>query len=155
MLVHLPIMLGVLAVVPAVVLCFDRFRSARLRAIGIAWFVLLSASSGAAAVSGNAAARGLEGRAPALTPDDRAAVAVHQYRGERAWIWPLFPATLIALSAHPRLRRSAGTCGVLAAALVSIWFCVVAHAGGRLVYARGLGVPQRPSLPVQADAIAP
>jgi hypothetical protein len=154
MFVHLPIVLGLLGIAPLIALAFTRFTSRGLRVATIAWFLFLSASAGLAAVSGNAAAQGLENGATALAPDDRAAVAVHEQRGERAWIWPLIPAALLAAGTHPRWRTTAGTGAVLAGLGVAIWFGVIAHAGGRLVYARGLGVPVRGTPPVEPATAA-
>ncbi len=143
MMVHLPIILGVLGVIPLGVLALNRFRSTRLRWIVAAWFLMLSISSLAAAQSGTTAARNLERLTPPLHPEDMAAVAKHEYRGGRAWIWPLIPAALVAVSAGPRTRPIAGAAAILAGAGVACWFGVIAHVGGRLVYARGLGVPER------------
>ncbi len=143
MMVHLPIILGVLGVVPLGVLCLNRFRSNRLRWIVVAWFLTLSFSSLVAAHSGSAAARNLERLNPPLHPRDAAAVAKHEHRGGRAWIWPLIPAALVALTARPRVRPCAAAAAMLAGVGVAMWFGVIAHVGGRLVYARGLGVPAR------------
>lgn len=141
--VHLPIMLGLLGVIPIAALCIGRFRSTQLRWVVAAWFMLLAASSGAAAISGHAAATNLDRADPPLSSGERAAVAVHHYRGSRAWIWPLIPVALVLLSARPRWRAPAGAAAALSAVGVAVWFGVIAHAGGRLVYARGLGVPTR------------
>ncbi len=154
MLVHVPIVLGLLGIVPLVALACTRFSSRGLRTATIAWFLFLSAASAAAAVSGNAAAQGLENGASPLTADERAAVAVHEHRGERAWIWPLIPAALLVISARARWRRTAGTGAVLASLGIAIWFGVIAHAGGRLVYSRGLGVPVRGVTPAEQTTAA-
>lgn len=153
MLVHLPIMLGVLGVLPLAALCVSRFRSGPLRALTVAWFLALSASAGAAAMSGNSAAANLGHADPPLAQDERAAVAVHEHRGERAWIWPLIPAAFVLASGSRRWRAAAGAGAVLASVGVAVWFGVIAHAGGRLVYARGLGVPER--APVREAALGP
>ncbi len=143
MMVHLPIIFGLLGVVPLAALCLNRLRSDRLRWIVVAWFLTLSLSSLVAAHSGAAAARNLERLSPPLHPRDAAAVAKHEHRGGRAWIWPLIPCALVALTARPRVRPYAGAAAMVAAAGVALWFGVIAHVGGRLVYARGLGVPAR------------
>ncbi len=155
MLVHLPIMLGLLGVVPVAVLCIGRFRSERLRWFVAAWFVVLAASSGAAAISGSAAATNLDRTDPPLSAEERAAVAVHHHRGSRAWIWPLIPGVLVLVSARPRWRAPAGIAAALAAVGVAVWFGVIAHAGGRLVYARGLGVPPRASADIGDSGVHP
>lgn len=143
MLVHMPIMLGVMGVVPLAALAVGGFRCDRLRWTVVAWFALLSLSSLVAAQSGSAAARKLERSIPPLAPADQSALAMHEHRGERAWIWPLIPALLVAWTARPRARPAAGSAAVLAAAGVAVWFGLIGHVGGRLVYAHGLGVPAR------------
>lgn len=150
MLVHLPIVLGVTGVVPLAILAMGRFRCDRLRWTVVAWFALLSLSSLVAASSGSAAARNLERSIPPLSPGDQRALAMHEHRGERAWIWPLIPALLVAWTARPAARPVAGRAAAVAAVGVACWFGLIGHVGGRLVYARGLGVPVREVVAVEA-----
>lgn len=145
MLVHLPIVLGTLGVVPLLALAWTGFKSDRLKWTIAACFLVASAGSLLAANAGQAAADRIERVWAPLSPLEREVIAQHERRGERAWIWPLIPAALVlaTLSARRSVRLGAGTLAAAAACAVAVWMGVIGHAGGRLVYAHGLGVPER------------
>jgi hypothetical protein len=155
-LVHAPIALGTLGVLPLIVLAAGGFRSRVLQAVVIACFVLASAGAFMAADSGLAAAAQLRDNDSGLSVAEESAIATHERRGRIAWVWPLFPAALIATTLLPRLPRAArlfsGTTAVAAGVGVAVWFAVIGHVGGRLVYSMGLGVPPREAPAVVGDA---
>jgi hypothetical protein len=143
-LVHIPITLGLVGVLPLAWLAIDRFRSPTLKQVVVAWFLVAALGAKAAAMAGEEAADHLR-EAGAMSEADASAVAVHEGRGGIAWVWPLIPAGLTALTFTPRrgVRMAAGALAVAGACGVTGWYGVIAHAGGGLVYAHGLGVPQR------------
>lgn len=143
MLVHFPIVLALIGVVP---LAIHLAMKARSRGLGLAlaaWYAAASIGTALAANAGEAAEEGVE--ALALTPAERAALERHEELGENGWIWPLIPAALAAVTLVPRsrLRLAAGGIALAAGAGVAVWVGATAHAGGELVYKHGLGVPQR------------
>lgn len=147
MLIHWPIVLGLLGVVPAAVLVVTLGRSTRARIVALVWFALASAGAGLAANAGGEAEHGIEQSTPLLTEAEQAAIHEHEDLGEGGWKWPLIPAGLIALTFIPRKRvQVIAACAGLAGALgVAGWITLTADAGGRLVYVYGLGVPERGS----------
>jgi uncharacterized membrane protein len=153
MLVHTPIvlaMLGVPLVIAAAVLTGRSEGLARfLRTLALAAFIVASGGALVAAQAGHAAADALQSHHPPLLPAEESAIAIHRSRGSIAWIWPLIPAALLGLAqCGNRGRSSAPWCvlAVVASLGVATWYGVIAHAGGRLVYRHGLGVPVRQSI---------
>lgn len=143
LLVHLPIVLGVLGIVPCLVFALSGFKSKVARAVCIAWFAAASAGAWLAAEAGEEAEERVEGTA--LTPVEKAAIHEHEELGEGGWVWPLIPAVLLGATLVPKKQVRVGA-GVLAAAAsvgVAVWIAQTAHLGGRLVYVHGLGVPER------------
>lgn len=155
MLVHWPIVLGLLGVVPAAVLLATLGKSKSARIVGIIWFLLASGAAGLAANAGEEAEEGVEHGAISLTEAEDHAVEHHEELGEGGWKWPLIPAALMALSFAPGKRlRIAASAGALAASLgVAGWIALTAHAGGELVYVQGLGVPERGSAIVGSSTL--
>ncbi len=152
LLVHLPIVFGVLGIVPCLVFAVSGFKSKIARVVCIAWFAAASAGAGLAAGAGEEAAEGVE--SAALTPVEKAAIHEHEELGEGGWMWPLIPAVLVAVTLVPKKQVRVGA-GVLAAAAsvgVAVWIAQAAHLGGRLVYVHGLGVPERGTA---LDAVPP
>ncbi len=145
MLVHFPIVLGLLGILPVAALAITRFRAYNLKIVCLAWFLLASAGAFVAADAGGDAKDRLVAGQPALTAAETAAVEQHERLGDDGWIWPLIPAALIAITFidSKRLRPIAGVLAILAALGVAGWVCLTAQAGGRLVYTHGLGVPAR------------
>jgi len=147
MLVHWPIVLGLLGVVPAAVLLATLGKSKSARIVGILWFLLASGASGLAANSGEEAEEGVEHGAIALTEAEEEAVEHHEKLGHNGWMWMLIPAGLMGLTFVPgkRVRIAAASGGLAASLGVAGWVALTAHAGGELVYVQGLGVPDRGS----------
>lgn len=147
MMVHWPIVLGLLGVVPAAVLVVTLGRSTRARVVALVWFALASLGAGLAANSGGPAEHSTKRQTTDLTEAEQAAIHEHEELGEGGWKWPLIPAGLIALSFIPRKRvQLIAACAGLAGALgVAGWISLTADAGGQLVYVHGLGVPERGS----------
>ena len=149
LLVHLPIVFGVLGIVPCLVFAVSGFKSKVGRVVCIAWFAAASAGAGLAAGAGEEAVEGVEGGA--ISAVEKAAIHEHEELGEGGWMWPLIPALLIGMTLVPKKQVRVGA-GVLAAAAsvgVAVWIAQTAHLGGRLVYVYGLGVPER-GTPVDA-----
>jgi hypothetical protein len=173
MLVHVPIVLGGLGVLPLILLAMTGFRSTALKIVCVLWFVAASAGAGLAAGSGEEAEDELVYVAPALSRAEAEAVKEHEELGEGGWIWPLIPAVLVAAtfvqgrktkrsrrgeggaasdaSGEPTKRGGIGQKVAVPAGLLAIaaslgvagWVALTAHAGGSLVYEYGLGVPRR------------
>ena len=145
MVVHWPIVLGLLGVVPAAVLLVTLGKSKPARIVGIIWFLLASGGAALAANSGEAAEEGVEHAVPALGEAEEQAVEKHEELGEGGWMWPLIPAALIGLTFVPakRVRIIAASAALAGSLGVAGWVALTAHAGGELVYVYGLGVPER------------
>jgi len=150
LLVHVPLALCVLGLLPLVILAGARFKSGPLTVLCIAWFLIASAGAALAANAGEDAAENVQAFR-ALTPEQSAALHDHEELGENGWIWPLIPAALVALTLLPRRRLAvgAGVLSIVAAGGVTGWAVFTGHAGGRLVYTYGLGVPNT-NAPVRA-----
>lgn len=145
LLVHAPVVLGVLGVLPLLLLAIGGFRSAALKVLVVLWFGLASGGAWLASEAGEDAEKALKQRTPPLTVIEDAAVHRHEELGEPAWIWPLIPACL-ALLTLPRSRKVQVVAGVLAIAAalgVAVQFTRIGHTGGRLVYVYGVGPPAR------------
>ena len=145
MLVHLPIALGSLGVIPALLVVFTRGKSHWPRWIAIFWFALAAGGAGFAAGAGEDAEHRLEETGPELTEPEYEALENHEGLGAGGWKWPLIPAALLVLTLIPKpaVRQTASVLALLAAIGVTVWIVLTAHAGGRLVYEFGLGVPAR------------
>ena len=140
MLVHVPIALGALGVLPLLALAATRFSSCPLKVLCIGWFLVGSAGGLLAANAGEEAKKRVEKVASGAA---RAAVHDHEELGENGWIWPLIPAGLVAATFVPRKKVAvaAGMLAIAGAAGVTGWAAYTGHTGGRLVYVHGLGVP--------------
>ncbi len=147
MLVHFPIVLALIGVVPLIIHLAMKGRSRGLGVALVAWYAAASIGAGLAANAGEAAEEGVE--ALVLTPAEQAALERHEELGENGWVWPLIPAALAAVTLvpRPRLRLAAGGLALAAGAGVAVWVGATAHAGGELVYRHGLGVPARGAAP--------
>ena len=143
LLVHLPIVFGLLGIVPCLVFAATGFKSKAARVVCIAWFLVASAGAGVAAISGEEAEEGVEHSG--LTAIEDEALEAHEELGEGGWIWPLIPAVLIGVTFVPKkqLRIGAGSLAVIASVGVAVWMAQTARLGGKLVYVYGLGVPER------------
>lgn len=159
LLVHAPIVLAILGILPLLLLTLGGFRSAALKVMIVLWFGLASGGAWLAAEAGEDAEHALEKRPPALTAVEDAAVHRHEELGEQAWIWPLIPAglTLLTLAGPRKMQIGAGVLAILASAGVAFQFARIGHTGGRIVYLYGVGVPARgaPAEGAELKAIAP
>ncbi|MFI4917572.1 MAG: hypothetical protein ACIAS6_13840 [Phycisphaerales bacterium JB060] len=146
-LVHFPIVLGALGLIPVAALAVLRFRSRVASAACIAWFVLAMAGLGLASGAGEEAYERVEEAQPPLTQAEHDALEEHESRGEGAWLWALPAVVRAAATLVPRapVRIAAGVLLVAAAGTLSGFVAVTGHTGGKLVYEHGLGVPQRAS----------
>lgn len=144
-LVHLPVVLGALGAAPLVALACTRFKNATLKWVCVVWFALASAGAALAASAGEDAADGVEHTGAHVTPAEHAALERHEDLGDGGWMWPLIPAALVALTFVPRraVAVASGSLAIAAGVGVAVWIALTAHAGGRLVYVYGLGVPAR------------
>ncbi|MBM4108878.1 MAG: hypothetical protein FJ255_08745 [Phycisphaerae bacterium] len=145
MMVHVPIALGVLGVPLGLALLLTGARSTVLKLVVVACLLMTSAGAALAAQAGEDAEHKLEERG--LTKIEHDAVHEHEELGEGGWVWPLIPAGLAALTLIPSKRRAiplaAAGLATLASLGVAGWISATAHAGGRLVYEMGIGVPAR------------
>ncbi len=146
MLVHLPIVLGGLGVLPLVALALTGFRNTALKLVCVAWFLLASAGAGLAAGSGEEAYESVEANV-AMSAAAEADLEEHEELGEGGWIWPLIPGALVAGTLIPAgdKRRAvpiaAGALAIAASLGVAAWVGLTSHAGGTLVYVHGIGAP--------------
>ncbi len=143
LLVHLPIVFGLLGIVPCLVFAATKFKSTPARVVCIVWFAIASAGAGVAAWSGEEAEEGVEHIG--LTEIEDEALEAHEELGENGWMWPLIPVVLIGATFVPKkqVRVSAGVLAIVASVGVAVWIARTAHLGGKLVYVYGLGVPER------------
>jgi hypothetical protein len=139
MLVHLPVVFGLLGVVPLLALAAGRFQSKSLRWVCLIWFVALSAGAGLASMSGEEAEEAIEDQI-AMTAQAEHDLEEHEGLGENGWIWPLIPAVFISLTfvSKPKVRLPAGALAIAGSIGVAVWIALTAHAGGRLVHVHGL-----------------
>ncbi len=142
-LIHLPIVFGLLGIIPCLVFAATGFKSKAARVVCIVWFLMASAGAVLAANSGEEAEELVEHSG--LTAVEEEALEEHEELGEGGWMWPLIPAVLIAVTAVPKkqIRFAAGSLAVVASVGVAVWVAQTAHLGGKLVYVYGLGVPDR------------
>lgn len=153
MLVHIPIALAVLGVLPAVALAATRFRNVTLKAVCVAVFAIAAGGAVLAENAGHAAEEAAEHAAVPLTEAQEAALHEHEELGENGWMWPGLTALVFAATFIPKKRVApvAGAVGIAASVGVLYWASVTGHAGGRLVYEFGVGAPS-PGLSGSAPA---
>jgi uncharacterized membrane protein len=140
MIVHFPLALGALGVLPLIVLSTTKFSSRPLKVLCLGWFLV---ASGAAALAANAGGAAKESVEKVATGAAKAALHDHEELGENGWIWPLIPAGLVVATFVPRRKVAvaAGSLAIAGALGVAVWAAYTGHSGGQLVYTHGLGVP--------------
>lgn len=145
LLVHFPIVLGALGLIPVLALAIRKFRSPIGSAVCIAWFVAAMIGLGLAAGAGEEAYERVEASQPPLTQAEHDALEEHESLGEGAWLWALPAVVLAAGTLVPRkpVQIGSGVLLIAAAATLSGFVAITGHTGGVLVYEHGLGVPQR------------
>lgn len=154
LLVHFPIVLGALGLLPVLALAFKRFRSPIGSVVCVAWFLAAMTGLGLASGAGEEAYERVEASSPPLTQADHDALEDHESLGEGAWLWAL-PAVLLAgatLVPKKPVQVVSGSLLIVAAATLAGFVAVAGHTGGKLVYEHGLGVPQRSSDAASAAA---
>lgn len=153
-LVHFPIVLGALGLIPVAVLAFRRFKSPMGSAVCIAWFIAAMAGLGLASGAGEEAYERVEASQPPLTQVEHDALEEHESLGEGAWLWAIPAVAFAAGTLVPRkpVRLASGVLLVGAAATLAGFVAVAGHTGGKLVYQHGLGVPVRGSIQSAAPA---
>ena len=146
-LVHFPIVLGALGLVPAIALACRKFASIPISIVCIAWFATAMAGLGLASNAGEAAYERVEDSRPPLTTAEHDALEEHESLGEGAWLWAIPAVALSAATLVPRkpVRIVSGVLLIGAAGTLAGFVTVAGHTGGTLVYTHGLGVPQRAS----------
>lgn len=142
-LVHVPIALSVLGVIPAIALALTKFRNVTLKWTCVAWFVVASGGAFFAENAGHEAEEQAEKVVGGLSESQEQALHEHEELGEDGWMWPGLTALVFAGSFIPKKRVApiAGTLGLLAGAGVLYWAAITGHAGGKLVYEMGVGGP--------------
>ncbi len=159
LLVHAPVVLGVLGILPLLLLALTGFRSAALKEGVILWFLLASGGAWLARDAGLKAEESQEKREPALSTVEHAALERHEDLGKLAWIWPLIPAGfgVFMLARGRKTQVAAGVLTLFASVGVAAVTALTGHTGGRLVYLYGLGVPERgaPAEGTELKATAP
>jgi uncharacterized membrane protein len=165
MLIHFPIVLGTLGILPLIVLALTRFRSTPLKLLCVGWFVAASFGAFMAADAGHDAAEQVEhGAKVPLTAAAKAMLEEHEELGENGWIWPLIPGALVALTLLParkpkeegvkpkrRIQVAAGFLALAGAVGVGVWVAITADHGGRLVYVYSVGVPTQTGVQPQVS----
>ncbi len=144
-LVHFPIVLAALGILPLIALLMTGLKSRALKLFCVLWFAMASGGAALAANSGEAAADNLSVRSPGITAAEHDAIEHHEELAENGWIWPLIPAVLVLLTfpKKPAVRRPAFVLAAIASLGVAYWVALTAHAGGKLVYDLGIGVESR------------
>jgi len=151
-LVHFPIVLGALGLLPVIALAILRFKSRVCSAVCVVWFACAMVGLGLAAGAGEEAYERVESTRPPLSQAEEAALEEHESLGEGAWLWAL-PAVLLAgvtLVPKTPVRLGAGILLIAAAGMLGGFVAVTGHTGGKLVYEYGLGVPLRGQAPAAA-----
>ena len=145
LLVHFPIVLGALGLIPVLALALTKFRSRVAGVVCVAWFVAAMIGLGLASGAGEEAYERVEASQPPLTAAEHDALEEHESLGEGAWLWALPAVGLAAITLVPRkkVQLVAGVLLIPAAAVLTGFVAVTGHTGGVLVYEHGLGVPQR------------
>lgn len=144
-LVHFPIVLGALGLIPVVALALKRFDCKVGSAVCVIWFLAAMVGLGLASGAGEEAYERVENASPPLTQAEHDALEEHESLGEGAWLWALPALVLAGATLVPKKPvRIAGGVGLIGAAVVLSGFvAVTGHTGGKLVYQYGLGVPER------------
>ena len=146
-LVHLPIALSILGVIPAIALALTRFKNRTLLGVCVAWFLLASGGAFLAADAGEDAHEAIHEAAEhggaTLTEAQNDAIHEHEELGEDGWLWSGLTAAVFAVAFIPKKRVApiAGSVGVVASLGVVYWAVITGHAGGMLVYEMGVGAP--------------
>lgn len=147
MIVHWPIVLCALLPLLVLLVAFTKGKNRTLIFLALGASVLACASAFMAERSGEAAEFSLSARYAPISAAEGAAVHEHEELGENGWVWPLIPGVFLGVLTVP-IKRSTTRWGLIAMALLGsfagvAWVSLTAHAGGKLVYAHGLGVPGR------------
>jgi uncharacterized membrane protein len=149
LLVHFPVALCALGVLPLIALAMTGFKSYNLKIVCLAWFAIASLGAFLAGQAGQAARPDVQAATPPLTAAQADLLHDHQELGEKGWMWPLIPGGLVAITFIDRrgTRNAAGALAIIASIGVGGVIGYTAHLGGQLVYVHGLGVPQRAPVP--------
>lgn len=154
LLVHAPVVFAGLGVLPVLGILLTGFKSPALKLFSIVWFLLASGGAYLAQEAGEAAEEAIEHQQPALSPVEKAAFERHEDLGTNGWIWPLIPAGLVVLTLanSKKVAVPFGVLALVASLGVGGWVALTGHAGGRLVYVYGVGVPARGAAPSGLEA---
>ncbi|MFM9958629.1 MAG: hypothetical protein ACKVZJ_11175 [Phycisphaerales bacterium] len=144
---HWPIVMC--AVLPLLVLlvAFTKGKNKTLIYVALGASIVACASAFMAEQSGEAAEFSLNARYQPISAAEAAALHEHEELGEGGWLWPLIPMAFLGVLTVPT-KRSMTRWVLIAMALLGsvagvVWVSMTAHAGGKLVYVHGLGVPER------------
>jgi len=151
-LVHFPIVLGALGLIPVLAFAVKKFDSRWASGVCVVWFLGAMVGLGLASGAGEEAYERVESTRPPLSQAEEAALEEHESLGEGAWLWAL-PAVLLAgvtLVPKTPVRLGAGILLIAAAGMLGGFVAVTGHTGGKLVYEYGLGVPLRGQAPAAA-----
>jgi|GEM_PF-976384 len=146
LLVHFPIALSIFGVLPLIALALTKFKSNTLKLVCVACFGIASISGYFAMDAGEDSIDHIfKEHLPKPTQVEKAAMHDHAELGEVVWIWSLVPVGLIGVSLIPKRKVAviAGSLGLVAGLAASVQVGLTGHAGGKLVYVYGLGVPER------------
>lgn len=146
LLVHLPITLSIVGALPLIALAIGGFKNKTLKWVCIGCFTIASAGGYFAMEAGEDATKHIyQEHNPRPTQAEREAIHEHDELGEKVWIWAILPAVLIGVSLVPKrkIAVTAGALGLAAGLWSGVWVVRTGDAGGRLVYAWGLGTPDR------------
>jgi uncharacterized membrane protein len=138
LLVHWPIVLGIIAVPLIAALAITTSRSIALRLAALAAAAAVVVATFMAQQSGERAESAAEG---ALSADADAALHEHEELGDAATIAPMVMAGLVALSfiRLPVVRVGAPWLALGCSLFGAAWIAKTAHHGGTLVYVHGVG----------------
>jgi uncharacterized membrane protein len=157
LLVHFPIVLGALGLIPVLVLAVKKFHSPICSVVCVAWFAGAMIGLGLATGAGEEAYERVEVSQPALTKAEHDALEEHESLGEGAWLWAIPALAFSAVTLVPRksVRVGGGVLLIVAATTLAGFVAITGHTGGLLVYQHGLGVPQRAMFPGAAVPAVP
>ena len=138
-LVHLPVALSMLAVLPLVVLALMAGRHETIRWVALATCALLVLTALIAVNSGEGAEEEL-GDVPTAVHE---IVEEHEEMSKLVWIFALGTGVLAGLTTlrPPWIRVTCAWLAVVGALATAAWVSATAHHGGELVYEWGVGVP--------------
>lgn len=147
MIVHWPIVLGMLTPVMMLLVALTRGRNRTLAWLTLACAAGVTVGAFMAADSGEHAVDSIEMRFSPISAAEGNAVEDHEHRGQDIWKWSLCPLLFTALATVP-WRKPAVRWVVIALALLfttgtAVNIGATAHAGGKILYEHGLGVPER------------